>query len=115
MDKPIKIIKEGLNSDKTPKPYPKSIMKTKKVTKIKPVSDPAKSPILKKNMRRHTIRILTNSGVHSRKLAIKHKIKKMSDEDVNSTIIKHGYSAQKRTPAESRKILGGLMMAGFVS
>ena len=48
MDKPIKIIKEGLNSDKTPKPYPKSIMKTKKATKIKPVPDPAKSPILKK-------------------------------------------------------------------
>lgn len=104
----------GNKKKKSVKTYPRGIMKTAKV-KIKPVSDPAKHPPLKKFMKKHTIRLLTDSGVHHRRKTIKHKIDKMSDSKVKDMVIKAGLSKGNGPPRLLRDILEGGMMSGFVS
>ena len=89
-------------------------MKTAKI-KIKGVADPAKHPPLKKFMKKHTIRLLTDSGVHHRRKTIKHKIDKMSDGKVKELVIKAGLSKGSGPPGLLRQILEGGMMSGFVS
>jgi hypothetical protein len=104
----------GKKKKKSLKTYPRGIMKTAKL-KIKPVSDPAKHPPLKKFMKKHTIRLLTDSGVHHRRKTVKHKIDKMSDGKVRELVIKAGLSKGSGPPSLLRQILEGGMMSGFVS
>lgn len=105
---------DGGKKKKTVKTYPRGIMKTAKL-KIKPVSDPAKHPPLKKFMKKHTIRLLTDSGVHHRRKTIKQKIDKMSDSKVKDMVMKAGLSKGSGPPGLLRQILEGGMMSGFVS
>ena len=61
---------------KSLKTYPRGILKTakNKAIMLKPVSDPAKSPPIKKSMKKHTIRILTDKGIRHHRKTIKHKM-----------------------------------------
>ena len=103
---------DGGKKSKTIKTFPKGILKT---AKIKGVKDPAKHPPLKKIMRKHTIRLLTDSGVSQRRKTIKQKVDKMKDEKVKELVVKHGLSKGKAPPKLLREILEGGMLAGFVS
>ena len=114
---PIKPVEDpklegGKKKRKSLKTFPRGILKT---AKIKAVSDPAKHPPLKKFMKKHTIRLLTDSGVSHRRKTIKHKIDKMSDQKVKDLVVKTGLSKGNGPPALLRQILEGGMLSGFVS
>ena len=102
----------GGKKQKTIKTFPKGILKT---AKIKGVRDPAKHPPLKKIMRKHTIRLLTDSGVSHRRKTIKQKIDRMKDSKVKELVVKAGLSKGKAPPKILREILEGGMLAGFIS
>ena len=110
---PVAIPKlDGGQKQKTIKTFPKGILKT---IKIKGVKDPAKHPPLKKIMRKHTIRLLTDSGVSQRRKTIKQKVDKMKDSKVKELVVKSGLSKGNGPPHLLREILEGGMLAGFVS
>lgn len=92
---------------KTTKTFPRGIMK------IRPVGDPAKHPPFKKS-RKHTIRLMTDSGASRHKKTIKQKIAKMSDEKVKQAVINSGLSKGNAPTGLLRAMLEGGMMAGFV-
>ena len=50
---------QKIGKDTTHKVLTKSILKT---SRVRPVSDPAKAPPVKKSMKKHTIRLLTDKG-----------------------------------------------------
>jgi hypothetical protein len=105
---------EGGKKRKSVKTYPRGILKTSKI-KIRPVVDPAKHPPLKKFMKKHTIRLLTDSGAHHRRKTIKKKIDKMPDSKVKELVIKAGLSKGSGPPGLLRQILEGGMLSGFIS
>jgi hypothetical protein len=114
---PIKPVEDpklegGKKKRKSLKTFPRGILKT---VKIKAVSDPAKHPPLKKFMKKHTIRLLTDSGVSNRRKTIKHKIDKMSDQKVKDLVVKSGLSKGNGPPTLLRQILEGGMLSGFIS
>jgi len=116
---PVKPIEDpkldgGKNTKKTTKTYPRGILKTSKV-KIKGVSDPAKHPPLKKFMKKHTIRMLTETGSQHRRKTIKKKIDRMTDSKVKDMVIKAGLSKGSGPSSLLRQILEGGMLSGFVS
>ena len=96
------------------KTFPRGVLKTAK-SKIKPVSDPAKHPPLKKSMRKHTIRLLTDSGSQHRRKIIKQKIDKLSDEKVKEMVMTAKLSKGSAPSYVLREILYGGMLSGFVS
>jgi hypothetical protein len=104
----------GKKTKNTTKTYPRGILKTSKV-KIKAVSDPAKHPPLKKFMKKHTIRMLTETGSQHRRKTIKKKIDKMTDSKVKDMVIKAGLSKGSGPSSLLRQILEGGMLSGFVS
>ncbi len=99
---------------KTIKTFPRGILKTAKV-KLKGVSDPAKPPPMKKFMKKHTIRLLTDSGVQHRRKTVKQRVDKLSDEKVKRLVMKAGLSKGNGPPALLRQILEGGVVSGFVS
>jgi len=102
---------------KTHRTFPRGILKTakNKVT-LKPVSDPAKPPPMKKFMKKHTIRLLTEKGVRHQRKTIRHSISKMSDEKVRTLVKKAGLLKNASTPIPiMREMLEGGMIAGFIS
>jgi hypothetical protein len=103
---------EGGKKKKPIKTFPRGILKT---SKIRGVRDPAKHPQLKKTMKKHTIRLLTDSGVSHRRKTIKHKVDKMSDQKVKEMVVKAGLSKGHGPPSLLRQILEGGMLSGFVS
>ena len=102
---------------KSMRTFPRGVLKTlKHKSHIKPVSDPAKAPPLKKSMRKHTIRLITDKGLRRHKKTLRRKIAKMSDEKVRELVSKHGLLKNPKTPpAIMREMLEGGAMAGFVS
>jgi len=92
---------------KTTRTFPRGIMK------IRGVGDPAKHPPFKKS-RKHTIRLMTDSGSSRHRKTIKQKIAKMSDEKVKQVVINSGLSKGTAPPRLLREILEGGMIAGFV-
>lgn len=124
---PIKITKVGGDETTTPKPtvhvkggktmktFPRGILKTHKNKKIKPVSDPAKPPTLKKNMKNHTIRIMTDKGVRRHRKTIRRMIAGMSNDKVKDLVTKNGLLKNPNTPPSiMREMLEGGAIAGFV-
>ena len=83
---PKSILKKG---GKTMKTFPRGVLKTAK-NKIKGVADPAKSPPLKKSMRTHTIRVLTDKGVRRHRKTIRKMIAGMSNDKVKEIVTKNG-------------------------
>lgn len=110
---PKSILKKG---GKTMKTFPKGILKTMKHSKLKAVADPAKPPPLKKSMRKHTIRLLTDKGVRRHRKTIKRKIAGMSNDKVKELVTKNGLLKNANTPpAVMRDMLEGGAIAGFIS
>ena len=105
---------DGGKKRKITSTFPRGILKTSKV-KIKGVSDPAKHPPLKKFMKKHTVKLLTDSGVKHRRKMIQKKVEKMSDEKVKEMVVKHGLSKGNAPPKLLREILEGGMLSGFIS
>lgn len=103
---------EGGKKRKTLKTFPRGILKT---SKIKPVSDPAKHPPLKKSSKKHTIRLLSDSTVSHRRKTIKKRIAKMSDAKLREVAVKSGLSNGKAPAKLLREIVEGGMIAGFIS
>jgi len=102
----------GKKKRKTLKTYPRGILKT---AKIKPVSDPAKHPPIRKGHRKHTVRLLTDSDVSQRRKTIKQKLSRMSDQKVKEVAMKSGLSKGNAPSALLRQIVEGGMISGFVS
>lgn len=102
----------GKKKRKTLKTYPRGILKT---AKIKPVSDPAKHPPIKKGSKKHTIKLLTDSGASQRRKTIKKKLSKMSDSKIRELAMKAGLSKGNAPPTLLRDMVEGGMIAGFIS
>lgn len=102
----------GKKRRKSLKTFPRGILKT---AKIKPVGDPAKHPPLKKGTKRHTVRLLSESGVSQRRKTIKQKVSKMSDQKVREVAMKAGLSKGNAPPKLLREIVEGGMISGFIS
>lgn len=100
---------------KTLKTFPKGIMKKSKFT-LKGVTDPSKSPSLKKGMRKHTLRLLTEKGMKKQRKTLKRRISSMSDSKVQEVVRNKGLVLNPKTPPSiSRQILDNAVSAGFVS
>jgi hypothetical protein len=100
---------------KTMKTFPKGVLKTVK-HKIRPVSDPAKPPSLKKTMKKHVIQLMTDKGVRRHRKTLKKQISRMSNEKVKEIVMKHGLLKNPNTPPSvMREMLEGGAIAGFVS
>lgn len=122
MDAPVKITKLGQEDPKVqPKPTGSSRKKTLKtfprgILKVKGVSDPAKSPPIRKTARQHTISILTEKGAKRHRKTIHKKVKSLSNEKVKQLVEKHGLLKNKNTPVSiQRDMLEGGAIAGFIS
>lgn len=102
---------------KTMKTFPKGILKTaKNKLHLKGVSDPAKPPSLKKTMKKHIIRLMTDKGVRRHRKTLRKQIAKLSDQKVKELVEKHGLLKNERTPpAVMREMLEGGAIAGFIS
>ena len=102
---------------KSMRTFPRGVLKTaKQKHHIKPVSDPAKAPPLKKSMKKHTIRLITDKGLRRHKKTLRKKIAKMSDERVRQLVSQHGLLKNQKTPPSiMREMLEGGAMAGFIS
>jgi hypothetical protein len=110
--KPILKKEKGGHTMKT---FPRGVLKTVK-HKIRPVSDPAKSPPLKKTMKKHVIQLMTDKGVRRHRKTLKKQISKMSNEKVKEIVMKHGLLKNSNTPSSvMREMLEGGAIAGFVS
>jgi hypothetical protein len=103
-------------SRKTLKTFPRGIMKKSSKFTLKGTSDPAKSPPLKKGMRKHTLRMLTEKGIKKHRKTLKRRISSMSDSKVQEVVRGKGLVTNPKTPPEiSRQILDNAVSAGFVS
>lgn len=110
---PTSSVKKG---GKTMKTFPRGILKTAKHTKLKAVADPAKPPPLKKHMKKHTIRLLTDKGVRRHRKTIKRMIAGMSNEKVKALVTKNGLLKNPNTPVSiMRDMLEGGAISGFIS
>jgi hypothetical protein len=100
----------GAKRNKTMKTFPKGVLK------LKGVSDPSKSPPLKKSSTRHTIRLLTDFGARKHKKSIRKTVRRMSDEKVKQVVKKSGLLKNENTPMSLlRQMLEGGMLAGIIS
>ena len=103
---------------KTMKTYPHGVLRTTMKNKmvLKGVSDPAKPPPLKKSMRSHTIRLMTDKGNRRHRKTLKKQIAKLSNEKVKDLVTKNGLLKNQNTPvAIMREMLEGGAIAGFIS
>lgn len=108
------ILKKG---GKTMKTFPRGVLKTmKNKLHLKGVSDPAKSPPLKKTMKKHTIQLMTDKGVRRHRKTLRKHISRLSDQKVKDLVSKHGLLKNENTPVSiMREMLEGGAIAGFVS
>ena len=108
------ILKKG---GKTMRTFPRGVLKTAKNRSVlKGVADPAKSPPLKKTMRKHVIQLITDKGVRRHRKTLRKQISKMSNEKVKDLVMKHGLLKNTNTPPSiMREMLEGGAIAGFVS
>jgi len=123
MDK--KVVIQKMDSSPTPVPEQKAGKKTvktfprgvlKKSFKLKGVTDPSKAPPLKKGMRKHTLKLLTEKGSRKHRKTMKKKIAKLTDSKVTDLVQKAGLVTNSKTPLHvSRQILDNAVSAGFVS
>lgn len=112
--KPVEPQKTG--GKKTLKTYPRGIMKKSSKFTLKGTSDPARSPALKKGMRKHTLRLLTEKGMKKHRKTLKKQIAGMSDSKVSEIVRNKGLVLNPKTPPGiSRQILDNAVSAGFVS
>ena len=91
----------------------KSILKT---ARIRAVSDPAKSPPVKKSMKKHTIRLLTKKGTRQHRKTLRRKISGLSDTKIRQIASNYGLVKSPDTPVPIlRQMIEGGAIAGFLS
>ena len=114
MSEKVVITKLGSETKKTTqKIIPRSILKT---GRVKATSDPAKSPPVKKSMRKHTIRLLTDKGSKRHRKTLRRKIAKLSDQQIKDIASKSGLLKNSNTPIPIlRQMVEGGAIAGFLS
>jgi len=101
---------------KTLKTFPRGVLKKTSKFTLKGVVDPAKAPALKKGMRKHTLRMLTERGHRKLRKTAKRRISSMSDAKIQDIVQSKGLVRNSKTPpAISRQILDNAVSAGFVS
>jgi hypothetical protein len=101
---------------KTLKTFPRGVLKKPSKFTLKGVTDPAKAPALKKGMRKHTLRMLTERGHRKLRKTAKRRISSMSDAKIQDIVQSKGLVRNSKTPpAISRQILDNAVSAGFVS
>lgn len=107
-------MKKGGKSMKT---FPRGVLKTaKQKLHLKSVSDPAKPPPLKKTMKKHIIRLMTDKGIRHHRKTLRKQISKLSDQKVKELVSKHGLLKNPNTPVSiMREMLEGGAIAGFLS
>jgi len=99
---------------RTIKTFPKGILK--KTLKLKGVVDPAKAPPLKKGMKKHTLRMLTEKGLKKQRKTLRNRISRLGDKQVSEIVRNKGLVLNPKTPPTiSRQILDNAVSAGFVS
>jgi hypothetical protein len=115
----VKITKLGTDIPSPPKQGAKrKTMRTfpRGVLKVKGVKDPAKPPPLKKSVRNHTIKLMTDVGTRKYRKTVRKRLSKMSPEKVKLLADKHGLLKNKNTPpALMRDMVEGGVIAGFIS
>ena len=124
MDKKIVITKVGDTSlpekvkhpKRSVKTFPRGVIKKTSKLTLKGVADPAKAPSLKKGMKKHTLRMLTEKGMRKHKKTMKRRISKMSNSNVAHIVKTAGLVKNENTPPGiSRQILDNAISAGFLS
>lgn len=96
------------------KTFPRGVLK--KTAKIKPVRNPTKPPPTRKDIRKHTIRVMTEKGVQGRRKTLRQRIHTMKDEEVRETLQKAGVSHNPKTPPTVlREMLEGGVESGMIS
>ena len=112
--KPIPMVKKSV---KTMKTFPRGVLKSgKQKLHLRPVSDPARPPPLKKTMKKHTIQLMTDKGIRRHRKTLRHQISKLSDQKVKELVSKHNLLKNSNTPVSiMREMLEGGAIAGFVS
>jgi hypothetical protein len=108
-EKPKKHVTKHSPSHKTQKVV-------KSILKIRGVSDPARAPPMKREMKKHTLRMLTEKGMRKHRKTLKHKISKMKDNELDKVLEKSNMKLSSSTPrAIKDKILENAVSAGFLS
>jgi len=101
---------------KTTKTFPRGIIRKPSKFTLKGVADPAKSPPLKKGMKKHTLKLLTEKGMKKHRKTLRNRISKMSNFKVNEIVRGKGLVTNSKTPENvQRAILENAAGAGFVS
>ena len=119
----IVIVKDGYTAPLPTKTSPNptkgraTLKKTLKgILKVKGVSDPAKSPPLRKTAKRRRVQIMTESGSKNYRKTIRRKLDRLSNKQVKDLADKHGLVKGKNAPPELvRHIVEGGITAGFIS
>jgi hypothetical protein len=102
---------------KTMKTFPHGVLKSgKQKLHLRAISDPAKSPPLKKTMKKHIIQLMTDKGIRRHRKTLRKQISKLSDQKVKDLVSKHNLLKNTNTPMSiMREMLEGGAIAGFVS
>jgi hypothetical protein len=102
---------------KTMKTFPRGVLKSgKQKVHLRSVADPAKSPPLKKTMRKHTIQLMTDKGIRRHRKTLRKQISGMSDQHVKDLVSKHNLLKNANTPVSiMREMVEGGAIAGFIS
>lgn len=125
MDKKIVIQKMGEEPPKpscsggkrkTVKTFPRGIMRKPSKFTLKGVMDPAKSPPVKKGLKKHTLRMLTEKGIKKQHKTLRRRVSKLSSKELNEVLGGKGLVKNPKTPENiKRSILENAVGAGFVS
>lgn len=111
-----KTVQTKTGGRKTQKTFPRGIMKKASKFTLKGTSDPAKASPLKKGMKKHTLRMLTEKGMKKHRKTLKRRISSMSDSKIQELVNGKGLVLNPKTPPGiSRQILDNAVSAGFVS
>jgi hypothetical protein len=116
-DTPKQVVnKQVVNKHVKHSPSHKTQKVVKGILKIRGVADPAKAPPMKRAMKKHTLRILSERGMAKHKKTLKHRISKMKDSELNSVLAKSNLKLSDSTPRGIKdKIVENAVSAGFVS
>ena len=83
---------------------------------LKGVMDPAKSPPVKKGLKKHTLRMLTEKGIKKQHKTLRRRVSKLSSKELNEVLGGKGLVKNPKTPENiKRSILENAVGAGFVS
>ena len=101
---------------KTVRTFPRGILRKPSKFTLKGVADPAKSPQLKKGMKKHTLRMLTEKGAKKRHRTLRRRVSKMSPKQLDEVLGGKGLASNPNTPHNIKQaILANAAEAGFVS